>query len=159
MSDSDGDAHPASVHVARYSEHASRLQNWIGGYGAGLGSLLVYQYRTALSSVAETWPKSPPPQGAVALNAVMASMHAALSIAFILIAFAIAAQVSLLGLNKLTQLTLANMSENEKEWSAWDKSAAWVSRQYWLDAICDLTSIFLLVVATYYGLLALRLVG
>ena len=86
-------------------------------------------------------------------------MHAALSSAFILIAFAIAAQVSLLGLNKLTQLTLANMSENEKEWSAWDKSAAWVSRQYWLDAICDLTSIFLLVVATYYGLLALRLVG
>jgi hypothetical protein len=150
------DYHEKAVYLARYSEHNARLQTWIGGYGAGLASLLVYQFRTAVGDTRELW-RNKGPKADAALNAVLAEMHYELSCSLRLIAAAIAIQVVLLALNKSTQFAQAHMSDQQIDWSPWDKFSIWFSDKYWFDALCDIASICLLATATVFGIEALGL--
>lgn len=148
------DHHNRDIYLARYSEHNSRLQTWIGGYGAGLASLLVYQFRTAIGDTRELW-KAKGLNAEPAMNSILAGMHEDLSLSLRFVAVAIALQVILLGLNKATQFAQAHMSDQRKEWTGWDKFSVWFSDQYWFDALCDMASVGLLATATVWGIKAL----
>jgi hypothetical protein len=150
--------HNTGTYLARYAEHNARLQTWIGGYGAGLASLLVYQFRTAIADAKELGKSSSGADHAPALIAKMTSMHNELSCALMLIALALGLQVVLLFLNKATQFSIAHSDEDEGKWNPWEKFSERFSGWYSFDAACDVGSIGLLGLATYEGIRALGLV-
>jgi hypothetical protein len=150
--------HKKEAYLARYAEHNARLQTWIGGYGAGLASLLVYQFRTAISDAKELWRSHGGADTAAALVIKLTNMHAELACALALIAIALALQIVLLYLNKATQFAITHSDEDEANWSSWEKISEWFSGFYWFDAVCDAVSIGLLGLATYEGIRALGLV-
>jgi hypothetical protein len=152
------DFHDRATYVARYAEHSSRLQTWIGAYGAGLASALVYQFRTALGEENDSikdfpWPSAGRAEGFARIDA----MHMDLRSALMLIAFALAIQVLLLFLNKGTQFSLAHLDDDEKQWSWLDRRTEWLSHQYLIDMACDAGSIVLLALATFKAMRALGL--
>ena len=151
--------HKKEAYLARYAEHSARLQTWIGGYGAGLASLLVYQFRTAVADAKELWKSAAGKDNATPLIDKMTSMHSQLSCALVLIAVALGLQVVLLYLNKATQFAITHSDDNEEKWSLWDKLSEKFSGFYWFDALCDAGSIGLLGLATYEGIRALGLVA
>jgi hypothetical protein len=150
--------HKKEAYLARYAEHNARLQTWIGGYGAGLASLLVYQFRTAISDAKELWRSHGGTDTAAAPVIKLTNMHAELACALTLIAIALALQVVLLYLNKATQFAITHSDEEEANWSRWEGISEWFSGFYWFDAVCDAVSIGLLGLATYEGIRALGLV-
>jgi hypothetical protein len=151
--------HKTEAYLARYAEHNARLQTWIGGYGAGLASLLVYQFRTAIGDAKELGKSASEANHAPALVAKMTSMHNELSCALMLIALALGLQVVLLFLNKATQFSIAHSDEDEDKWNLWEKLSERFSGWYSFDAACDVGSIGLLGLATYEGIRALGLVS
>jgi hypothetical protein len=151
--------HKTETYLARYAEHNARLQTWIGGYGAGLASLLVYQFRTAIGDTKELWKSASGADNAQALIAKMTSMHNELSCALMLIAIALGLQVVLLFLNKATQFSIAHSDEDETKWNLWETFSEMFSGWYSFDAVCDVGSIGLLGFATYEGIRALGLVA
>jgi hypothetical protein len=151
--------HETEAYLARYAEHNARLQTWIGGYGAGLASLLVYQFRTAIGDAKELGKSASEADHAPALIAKMTSMHNELSCALMLIALALGVQVVLLFLNKATQFSIAHSDEDEDKWNPWEKFSERFSGWYSFDAACDVGSIGLLGLATYEGIRALGLVS
>jgi hypothetical protein len=156
--DTDKYHHKKEQYLARYAEHNARLQTWIGGYGAGLASLLVYQFRTAIADSKELWKSAAGTDNAPALIAKMTNMHSQLSCALSLIAIALGLQVVLLYLNKSTQFAITHSDNDQARWSPWERISEKFSSLYWFDALCDAGSIGLLVVATYEGIKALGLV-
>jgi len=149
---------PDAVYLARYAEHSSRLQTWIGGYGAGLASLLVYQFRTAVGDTKALWEA----RGATAallrgnpLDVVLWEMHLRLSQSLRLIAVALAIQVALLTLNKYTQLVQAHAPDDVAEQTCGQRLAISICNHSWIDLVCDVASIGLLALGTVYGLEAL----
>lgn len=151
--------HDKETYLARYAEHNARLQTWIGGYGAGLASLLVYQFRTAIGDAKELWRSAAGTNNAPALIAKTTSMHNQLSCALMLIAIALGLQVVLLYLNKATQFSITHSDEDETKWNWWERHSEKFSGLYWFDALCDAGSIGLLGLATYEGIRALGLVA
>jgi hypothetical protein len=155
------DHHDAKTYLGRYAEHNSRLQNWIGAYGGGLASMLVYQFRTSINDVrgiARTATKVSE-RYTFDLGVQIEQMHHALALSFKLIALALGLQILLLFLNKTSQFALAHMYADQSEWSIFDRVAEWFSQKYIFDATCDIASIGLLAVATLYGMRALGLTG
>jgi hypothetical protein len=150
--------HNKDTYLARYAEHNARLQTWIGGYGAGLASLLVYQFRTAIGDAKELWKSATGADNAPVLIAKTTSMHSQLSCALTLIAIALGFQVVLLYLNKATQFSITHSDEDESKWNWWEKLSESFSGLYLFDALCDVGSISLLGLATYEGIRALGLV-
>jgi len=153
------DFHERATYVSRYAEHSSRLQNWIGGYGAGLASMLVYQFRTAVSDARDsiktgTRIRVDSPEEVVQH---IAAMHRELATSFTLIAAALGVQIFILFLNKATQFSVAHADEDESKWTRIDRLAEWCSRQFSIDAVCDLASVLLLAWATVAGIGALGL--
>lgn len=150
---------PHAVYLARYAEHNSRLQTWIGGYGAGLASLLVYQFRTAVTDTKALWQANGGATAAILagnpLDALLSEMHLRLSHSLRLIALALAIQVTLLTLNKYTQLAQAHAPDDTANQSRWQRVAIWICNQSWIDLVCDVASIVLLAAATVYGVKAL----
>jgi hypothetical protein len=136
----------------RYCEHSSRLQTWIGGYGAGLASLLVYQFRTAVGDTRELWKSKGVPTDGM-MNVAIADMHRDLALALRSIAIAIALQVVLLVLNKASQFALANRSKETRRF----RLSHWFSEQYCVDATLDFVSVVLLILATLAGIESLGL--
>jgi hypothetical protein len=151
--------HKAETYLARYAEHNARLQTWIGGYGAGLASLLVYQFRTAIGDAKDLWKSASGADNAPALIAKMTDMRSELACALLLIAFALGLQVALLCLNKATQFSIAHSNEDEDEWNLWEKFSERFSGWYSFDAACDIGSVGLLSIATYEGIRALGLMA
>jgi hypothetical protein len=151
--------HKKEAYLARYAEHNARLQTWIGGYGAGLASLLVYQFRTAIADAKEFWKSAAGTDNGTPLIDKMTSMHSQLSCALVLIAVALGLQVVLLYMNKATQFAITHSDDDEEKWSLWDKLSEKFSGFYWFDALCDAGSIGLLGLATYEGIRALGLVA
>ena len=137
------DHHDAKTYLGRYAEHNSRLQNWIGAYGAGLASMLVYQFRTSINDVRGIARSATKVSGQSTfdLGIQIEEMHHALALSFKLIAAALGVQILLLFLNKTSQFALAHMDENQKEWSRFDRLAEWFSRKYIFDAACDIASV------------------
>jgi hypothetical protein len=155
------DYHDRKTYLERYSEHSARLQNWIGAYGAGLATMLAYQFRTAISDardLARTATRNSDPPVFVIQDHI-SWMHYALAWSFKLIALALAAQILLLFLNKSSQFAIAHASEDAKEWSPFERVSEWFSRKFVFDAACDLASVSLLGAATYYGIAALGLMA
>lgn len=147
------DFHDRGTYVSRYSEHSSRLQNWIGAYGAGLASLLVYHFRTAVTDA-----QSPANSAqSVEVAAHIAAMHSQLTSAFESIAAALALQVTLLFINKWSQFHLAHTPEEDSDWSPRHYGANFLSEAFLIDNLLDLGSIILLGLATMQGLKALGL--
>lgn len=150
------DLHERPTYVARYAEHSSRLQTWIGAYGAGLASALVYQFRTAIADA-----RAQSGIGDLAARLRIEDdifvMHYALGHSLRLIAAALGAQILLLLLNKTSQFAIAHMDDNASKWTRSDRAAEWFSDQYWFDLLCDLVAIGLLVRATFYATSALGL--
>lgn len=148
-------------HLGRYAEHARRLQTWIGAYGVGLASLLIYQYRTAVGEVrAEIKAALADDPAGVAASAGaldLAGMKDDLRQAFVLIAIAISLQVALLVLNKASQYAVAHTPSDDNARGVLHRVADRVSQAYWIDLMADLGSIGLLACATYAGLGALGL--
>jgi hypothetical protein len=83
----------AAAHLARYAEHSSRIQTLIGGYGAGLASLLVYQFRTAVTDTKDSWKVQTGQVASKKLDEILSGMHADLRAALELVAMALAIQV------------------------------------------------------------------
>lgn len=129
---------PVQPYLERYSEHARRLQTWIGGFGAGLASVLLYQFRTYSETLDES-----------KLPAARENLGSALT----LIAIAIAIQVSLLLLNKFTQFILANPPAERKHRSY--TRAEWLSERWEVDFVGDVLSVASLTWATVCGLTAI----
>jgi len=150
--------HDKDKYLARYAEHNARLQTWIGGYGAGLSSLLVYQFRTAIGDAKELWKSAAGADNAPTILLKVAGMHERLSYALVLIAVALGLQVVLLNLNKATQFSITHSDEDETKWTWWENVSEKFSALYSFDALCDAASIGLLGMATYEGILALGLV-
>lgn len=152
--------HDKDAYLARYAEHNARLQTWIGGYGAGLASLLVYQFRTAIADAKDLWKSaSGGADNARPLIDKLTSMHSELSCALVLIAAALGLQVVLLFLNKATQFAITHSDDNQANWDWWERLSEKFSGFYWFDALCDAGSIGLLGLATYEGIRALGLVA
>ena len=149
--------HNVDKYLARYAEHSARLQTWIGGYGAGLASLLVYQFRTALMDTKELWKSHHGADDAPVLIGKTTSMHSQLSCALMLIAVALGLQVIVLLMNKATQFSITHSDDDENNWDGWEKFSEKFSGSYWFDALCDIASVLLLAVATTEGIRALGL--
>jgi hypothetical protein len=136
------DAAEKAEYLKRYAEHNSRLQTWIGAYGAGLASLLIYQYRNI------------PPS---AIGALIKG-HAPLVRALVLIATGLIPQVLLLLANKTSQFYIAHADDDKSKWSRRERVSQWFSDVYLFDLFCDVASLVLLALATWQGLSALALV-
>ena len=145
------------AHLARHSEHNSRLQTWIGSYGAGLASLLVYQFRTAVADTKDSWKAHTSNAASAKLDAIVGQMHADLRAALAVVAMALALQVVLLFINKATQAALANPDKEGTIAEWWYAQSCNISLRYSIDVACDTGSIVLLAYATIRGLNALRI--
>jgi len=155
------DFHDRKTYLDRYGEHSARLQNWIGAYGAGLATMLAYQFRTAVNDAREIVRTASPTTDPAFFNMKfhIEWMHETLARSFELIAFALGVQIFLLFLNKASQFALAHTPDAAKDWSRFDRAANWFSSIFAFDAVCDLTSVVLLGFATYYGIEALGLIA
>ena len=140
----------AADHRERYIEHSRRLQTWLGAYAAGLASLLVIHFRDASEAV-HRWSSVP------VADATIAKMAQSLSCSLRLIGFAIAAQVALLLLNKITQFVIEHIPNPNDGETCCERAAQKISNWFWLDVLADVVSISLLVIATMRGLNALGL--
>jgi hypothetical protein len=147
--------------LERYAEHSSRLQTWIGAYGAGLASLLVYQYRTAVSDARALLQTTSVVAGTTSfsIQAQIEPMHHALVVSLTLIAVGLALQVILLFLNKWSQFKIAHAPDRRAGWTPSQTAANWFSEQFWFDGLCDVGSALLLGIATYLGVRALGLIS
>jgi hypothetical protein len=151
------------AHRTRYAEHSRTLQTWIGAYGVGLASLLVYQFRTALDDVLPRFHYKDAYHAKQMqmidfvgnVKATGAAMAADLNLAFNLIALAISLQVVLLLVNKATQFRLAHAPRARQQWKPLDRAAERVSGWFLLDIGFDIASVALLAWATVAGLKAL----
>lgn len=154
------DFHDRSTYLARYAEHSSRLQNWIGGYGAGLASALIYQFRAANNDAIESL-KNLPLSSTAYLNGQrrITDMHYDLKTSLTLIAVALGLQIVLLFLNKISQWSLTHMDGDASKWSFSDRLGEWFSRQIVIDAALDISSVLLLGVSTFEALKALSLIS
>jgi hypothetical protein len=141
-------------HQERYIEHARRLQTWIGGYGVGLAGLFVVQARTTLAEIRLINPGLSEVAHTAAL--AIADLEAerittALAKVFVLIGIALAMQVVILLVNKVTQLEMAHF-EGAKAQSWWTRACSRVADWDLLDLLADVVSIGFLAWATYEGL-------
>ena len=153
-----GEDHDRATHLGRYSEHNSRLQTWIGGYGAGLATALIYQFRTVLDDARQALKAvSPldPAHDAAVLQIATTKMYLRHSLE--LIALALSLQIALLMLNKGSQWRLAHMGNDRQSWNWRCRLAHWFSGKYIFDIVCDIGSVGLLAIATYKAMQALSI--
>ena len=153
----------SEAHLERYREHARRLQTWIGAYGAGLATLLVLHFRDAVGELFNNADREAHIVDEELIPLFFkARMEAAgmkdhLREALWLIGIALACQVALLFVNKVTQFYVSHASPDATARN-WRERASWrVADWYWIDLICDCASVVLLTVATFEGVAAMGL--
>jgi hypothetical protein len=117
-----------------YEEYSKVLRTWLVAYGIGAPVLLFTN-----DHLADTVRKS----------------NSAICLATLFVV-GVGLQVVLAAINKNVLWILYYGEINpELEDSNWQRAAAWISRQYWIDILVDLTGLFLFGIGT---LIAFRLV-